>query len=82
MPCNVLIEEPAPVGLLDSTVYPELRLDVRKGSFQSIVGVWYSEVRIVICRPQVGHVALQAQVCAPEWPVGEMSLPRRLRAPF
>ena len=75
MPCNVLVKEPAPVGLLDSTVYPELRLDVRKRPFQCVVGVWYSEVGIVVRRPQVWHVALQAQVCAPEWPVGEMCLP-------
>ena len=82
MPCNVLVEELAPVGLFDSTVYPELRLDVRKRALKCVVGVWYSEVRIVIRRPQVGHVALQAQVCAPEWSVGEMSLPGLLRAPF
>ena len=60
MPCNVLVEEPAPVHFLDTTVYPELRLDVRERAFQCVVGVGYSELRIVICRPQVGHVALQA----------------------
>ena len=75
MPCNVLVKELSPIGLLDSTVYPELRLDVRTRALKCVVGVWYSEVWIVIRRPQVGHVALQAQVCAPEWPGGEMRLP-------
>ena len=78
MPCNVLVEEPAPY----SPVYSELRFDVRERALQCVVGVGYSEVRIVICRPQVGHVALQAQIRTPEWPVGEMCLPGRLRAPF
>ena len=82
MPCNVLVEELAPVCLFDSAMHSELRLDIRKGPLQSIVGIGYSQVWIVVCRPQIWHVALQAQVCAPEWPVGEMSLSGRLRAPF
>lgn len=75
MPCNVLVEKLAPVCLFDSAMHSELRLDVRKRALQRVVGVGYSQVWIVVCRPQVGHVAVQAQVCAPEWPVGEMSLP-------
>ena len=82
MSCYVLVKELAPVDFLDTAVYPELGLDVRKRALQRIVGVWYSKVRIVICRPQEGHVALEAEVCTPEWPVGEMSIPRRLRTPL
>ena len=39
MPCDVLVKELAPIGLLNSAVYPELRLDVRKRTLQHIVGV-------------------------------------------
>lgn len=74
VPCNVLAKEPTSVLLLDSAMYPELQLDVRRRTLQRVVGVGYSEAGIVICRPQVGHVAFQAQVCILEWPVGEMGL--------
>ena len=64
VPRDVLVEELASIGFLDAAMHSELRFDVGKRPFQGIICIGYSQVRMVIEGPQIGHVALQAQVCA------------------
>ena len=66
MSSDVFVQQFLPVFFADSTMNPDFCLEVGEEPLKSVVGVRETGLRMVVESPQKRHIALDAQICAPQ----------------
>ena len=64
MSSDVFVQQFLPVFFADSTMNPDLCLEVGEEPLKSVVGVRETGLRMVVESPQKRHITLDAQICA------------------